>query len=248
MNNQNCFPDLCEFLVKYQNSDDDEAVKSCVVDLRVASGEVPLGDYECLIEFTRLFISVDHEGMDVVSGSLYGDPKRPNEVSRSNQIQEKQEDKGLITGAMELTRKGFTGSGKLERARTQATNRELTLKEEGTDLRVKARPNLRWEVREPSGEPLDSTFLADDKLLALTKKPDANRSYSSLELKVKQRDLRISPVHGDAQTEKRFAGLTTTKKRLLDIFIAKSLSNASYSNQQYRGEILISRCEYNHEE
>jgi hypothetical protein len=248
MDNQNSFPDLCELSAKYHESDEDASIRNCMVDLRIASGEVPLGDHECLIEFMRLFISADHEGMEVVSGSLYGDPKRSNEVSLLNDVHKTKEDKGCISGSLELLPKSIRPKLKLAQETNQVTSQEVRLKDEGTDLRVKARPNLRWEVREPTGVPLDATFLAGDRLLALTKRDGGNRNYSFLELKVKQRDLRISPARGHAKTEKRFSDLTTTKRRILDIFIAKSLSSASYSKQEYRGEILVSRCEFNHEE
>ncbi|MCG7572393.1 hypothetical protein MHM39_02340 [Phaeobacter sp. CNT1-3] len=248
MINQNSFPDLCELLVEYQDNTEDENIQNCMVVLRVSTGEVQLGDHECTVEFNRLYISVDHEGMEVVSGSLFGEPKKPNEVNRTSELAHKRDTKRNSSGALDISRTAFAANSKTEFGYSEAMNQDIIVREEGTELRVKARPNLRWEVREPDGTPLNSTLLLNDRLVAFSKHSTANRRRSSLSLRAKQRDIQIKPHSGDAKTEKLFAYLTTNKKRLLDIFIAKSLHEAATSSQPYRGEILISQCEHDHEE
>ncbi len=116
----------------------------------------------------------------------------------------------------------------------------LTAHDRFVHHRVKALPNLRWEVREADDSRLDGTYLESDSLLRFTRTERANRTALLARATVRQRDVAISQVVKDATSWKYFERFSTTQRRLLDIFIAKSIDSALRGRGQYVGEITLS--------
>jgi len=113
---------------------------------------------------------------------------------------------------------------------------------------VTARPNLRWEISEPKDEFLDGTYMEGQQLFAAALSGKSNRTACTISLKVRQRDLVINQVIRNESALSFFQSLSESQRRLIDIFIAKSLSEATYGNRRYVGEIVLSEAEYQHEE
>lgn len=244
----NSIPDLCELLVRLVEDPEDSSALLCLVDLRIANGEIPLGDEDCRVGFQRLTVSVDTEGVAINPGSRFGEPKKNNSVTISQTVTNQGNKK-----------KGWKTSGGVNQtgvplvkaeAEGECSSGQMTqsiLKDEFSDLRVKARPNGKWEVSEPNGGVLDGTYLEGDQLFSSSPFEGANRSGVTLQVKVKQRDLSVNKLMRNDLGFSFFNRLSEGDKRLVDIFIAKTLSKAVYGKRKYMGEIVLSEFGYEHE-
>jgi hypothetical protein len=244
----NSIPDLCELSVSFLENTEDPNCLDCFLDLRISNGEIPLGEQECKVSFGRLFLSVDTEGMEVLTGSRFGEPTKKNEVMRHKATTSTDQKKSSSS------LKAFFDSNtppqvglKVEQSKSSGVIGSDNVEEKEPDQRVKARPNLRWEVSEPNGEPLDGTYMENESLFTASMAEPSNRRVTSIELKVKQRDLVIDQIVRNNSALSFFSSLTENQQRLIDIFIAKSLSEATYGDRKYTGEIVLSEFEYSHE-
>lgn len=165
----NNLPDLCEFNVQLLRDVETDGDILFVVDLRIHSGEIALGDEECEVCFTKLTISIDLEGLDTPR-KRYGEPKKQNAVklTKSSKQTNKRRKSGSLGFAANL-KKGANFKGGVKASTSTEQEYKLENKEESEHLRVQARPNLRWEITEPDAETLDSTYLEED-ILFQTKK------------------------------------------------------------------------------
>lgn len=77
MNTTNAVSELCELVVRVEPSSARENELDCLVELRLASGDLDLGDETCEISISKLTLSLDLEGASPVPGSRYGDSRRP---------------------------------------------------------------------------------------------------------------------------------------------------------------------------
>lgn len=243
----NSLPDICELEVRLNKVSSDQEEIECVVDLRIHNSEIALGDEECQVCFKKLTISVDLEGLDIVPGSRFGEPRKSNEVSfTKHSTQEKSKEKklgyGLSTafgrGRVDASASANAGSQSLAKHTTSNESREVQV-----HRRVKARPNKRWEVAELDNEPLDDTYLENTVLFRANKAIGSNRERIAAEVKVKQRDLLVNQIRITQSAETFFSRLSINQRRLLDIFIAKSISSALYDGKTYIGEIVVSKFE-----
>tara|TARA_R100000773_G_scaffold29177_1_gene25060 strand:- start:3789 stop:4583 length:795 start_codon:yes stop_codon:yes gene_type:complete len=249
MTSQNSFPDICEFSVSFEPDAEDSNKLSCVVDLRVSCSEVPLGDQECTISFQRLIISVDIEGIDIIPGTRFGEPLKNNSVVKKKTISQaktKTKNRGWSFGGSTKARP--EGAASAENRSSNETSRDTHISEDEKHHRVTAKPNLRLEVIEADDDPLDGTYMEREKLFEAKTKQGGNRTAATLCLKVKQRDLSIGQIIRNESALSFFSVLTENQRRLIDIFIAKSLSNSVYGSRKYVGEIILSEFEYLHEE
>jgi hypothetical protein len=244
----NNIPDLCELSVSFLENTENPNLLDCFLDLRINTGEIPLGEQECTVSFGRLFLSVDKEGMEVLTGSRFGEPTKKNEVMRHKKTASTDEKRsGWSLSALVGSKTPPQVGGKLEHGRSSGVVKSDHVEEKEPHQRVKARPNLRWEVSEPNGEPLDGTYMENESLFTASMAEPSNRRVASIELKVKQRDLVIDQIVRNSSALSFFSNLTENQKRLIDIFIAKSLSEATYGDRKYTGEIVLSEFEYSHE-
>jgi hypothetical protein len=248
MATKNSIPDLCELSVSFREKAEDPNLLDCVLDLRINNGEIPLSDQECQVSFSRLILSVNKEGMDVLPKSRFGEPTKKNEVAKRKETakaEQKKTDWALSIGGGSNSFPKVGGNAEHNNA-SSFTKSEKT-EEEEPHQRVKARPNLRWEVCEPNGEPLDGTYMENESLFTASIAEPSNRRVASIELKVKQRDLLINQISRNNSSITFFKDLTENQRRLIDIFIAKSLSQAVFGDRKYKGEIVLSEFEYTHE-
>lgn len=244
MKTTNSIPEICELEIQVQQPEEKDGDLRCVAEFRLYSGDIPLGDEEFQISISKAVISVELEGLSPTAGTRYGEPRKNNAVCITKSVR-KQTNRGssLIAGgdfnvsAASLSANVVAG-GKIH----DSTEASTTIEANDTfeHLRVRALPNLRWEVSEPDGVPLDGTYLEGDDLVKMQKSDRANRASFRAWVTVKQRDLVIKQIILDTSSRTFFARLNTNQRRLLDIFIAKSLSRALNWGSNYRGEIMLS--------
>lgn len=241
---QNSFPQICEFKVHFEPKEGAEGCLDCIVELRVGRDEVPLGDEDCEIAFRKLTISVANEGLDILTHSRFGEPRKKNAVPLKNETTIIDKGKNIAGWGVNISsNKKPSVAGNLGHEAENATTNSRQYLDEGHYFRVKARPNDRWEVTEPAQQLLDDTYLCGDALFSAKRTKQPNRCRSSLSLKVKQRDLSISGMFADERSKTFFGRMNENQKRLLDIFICKSLSQLAYADRRYAGELVLAEVE-----
>lgn len=240
MSNKNSVSDLCELGVRTVRDETGAEEFHCVAELRLASAELPIGDDDCEVSVSRATIVVDLEGLAPRPGSRFGEPKRKNAVEINKTIKKEVSAGTSFRGeaGIGLTPSSFDARIGARAAFDAASETNATIEANETleHLRVKALPNLRWDVSEYDGTALTDTYLAEDTLVTVNKSDRSNRCSVTTSVTVKQRHLEIRPIE-----QKRFSNLRgNNKQRLLDIFVAKSLSAAISAGGGYRGEIKLS--------
>lgn len=254
MHTKNALPEICELNIRIDTNVHEGEEINCVAEFRLYKGDIPLGDEECEITISKATISINTEGLEPKPGTRYGEPKKKNTVPITKTTQQKNNKKTdyLLSGGMKA---GLDSAiphlaGNASKSGSTEQNSCIETAETTEHLRVRALPNLRWEVSEPKDDPLDGTYLENDTLLSMNRLSGANRTSFTATVTVKQRHLQIRQIIQDDISIKFFNRLSTNQRRLLDIFIAKSLSSALNWKQSYRGEIILSehKCEDEDEE
>lgn len=240
----NSVPEICDLAIRIDQPEEEDGDLKCVAEFRLFKGDLPIGDEECEISISKAMISIDLAGLSPVPGTRYGEPRHNNSVRITKNFA-KQTSRGKSyrlsaeanASASSLLPK-VTASGEVHGSSKAGTDVQATDTTE--HLRVRALPSLRWEVSEPFGDILDGTYLEEDQLVKLQKSDRANQISFCAWVTVKQRDLAINQITLGVSSVSFFARLSTTQRRLLDIFIAKSLSSALNWGGNYRGEIKLS--------
>jgi len=240
----NSVPEICELGILIDQPEEKEGDLRCVAEFRLFRGDLLIGDEECQISISKAMISVELTGLSPAPGTRYGEPRKSNAVRITKSVRT-QTSRARSYGAG-----GSLGVGGSLTVAKAAIGGEIHHScEEGSaieandtfeHLRVRALPNLRWEVSEPDGNVLDGTYLEGDDLVILQKSDRANQVSFRAWVTVKQRDLVINQITLGTPSLSLFGRLSTTQRRLLDIFIAKSLSSALAWGGTYRGEIKLS--------
>lgn len=244
MNTRNAVSELCELVIRVVPSDSPEGQLDCIVELRLASGDVDLGEESCVISISKLTLCLDLEGAIPVPGSRFGEPRKQHTSEMDRVItQENQVAKAFRASAgAELDTNGpalgASASGEVKASVRRET--VLTTNDRLVHHRVRALPNLRWEVREADDSRLDGTYLESDSLMRFTRAERANRTAVLARATVRQRDVVISQVVRDSFSFKYFDRFNPTQRRLMDIFIAKSIDSALRGSGKFVGEITLS--------
>lgn len=241
---QNNFPDICEFELRMKNKSDRSVEFDCLADFRVRAEEITLGDEECEVFFVKATISLQLEGFDPIPGSRFGEPKKVNVVERTEECRAATSNSRDVTieGGVKLGWSGLSANGgmnyNMTKSDSQGSSSQLNFS--SNHYRVKAIPNLKWEITEHDGSMLNETYLESDQLISLTERSKANRRMVSVDVSVKQRDLRIEMVRKGV-TAGVLGKINNTQRKLLDIFIAKSINSKIPGAGQYQGGIKLSQ-------
>ncbi len=244
MNTTNSIPEICELGIRIVSAPDQEGCLICAAELRLHNGDIQLGDEVCEVSVSKLTISIDLEGLEPVPGSRHGEPRRPNAtridrtVTQTNAAGKSY--KAASDASLNTTTPALRASAGGEISGSTAHETALTVHDQDEHLRVRAIPSLRWEVSEPDGAQLSGTYLNGESLLGLARAERANRSSLSVRVGVRQRDLNINHVVTGVASLNFFNKIGNTQKRLLNIFITKSLSAAVSGSGKYLGEIILS--------
>ncbi len=229
--------------MRLQSSQADVVEYDCLTDLRIRVEEIPLGSDECEIYFVKATIAMVLEGFEPISGSRYGEPKKDNVVERVRRDSESLSVAKEMSAAagLEASFDSLCVNGSFVAGANSSKSINLTKESTSHDnhYRVKAVANLKWEITEHDGSALCETYLESDRLVALRERSKINRKYISVDISIKQRDLRI-----ENSTKGLAAGvlgrLTGNQKRLFDIFIAKSINSKTPEAGTYSGAIKLS--------
>lgn len=247
MNTKNAVSELCELIIRVEPSAAYEGELDCIVELRLASGDVDLGDETCVISISKLTLTLDLEGVKPVPGSRFGEPRR-QPIAEMDRVVTQQNEvatafKASANANLDIIGPslGASASGEVKASVLHGT--VLTAHDRFVHHRVKALPNLRWEVREADDSRLDGTYLESDRLVRFTRTERPNRTALLARATVRQRDVEIGQVVRDTFSWKCFERFSTTHRRLLDIFIAKSIDSALRGPGKYVGEITLSSAD-----
>ncbi|HMQ97035.1 hypothetical protein [uncultured Paracoccus sp.] len=244
MNTTNAVSELCELVVRVEPSSARENELDCLVELRLASGDLDLGDETCEISISKLTLSLDLEGASPVPGSRYGDSRRPPTTELDRVVTQKNHvAKGFRASAnatLDTTGPSLGASASGEMNASVQRDTVLTSRDLLVHHRVKALPNLRWEVREADDSPLNDTYLESDSLVRFARAERANRTTVLARATVRQRDVAIDQVVKDKLSLRYFTRISRTQRRLMEIFILKSIDSALRGTGKYVGEITLS--------
>lgn len=246
MSTTNSVTELCELVVRVKAAPDQDGELDCLVELRLALGDIELEDETCEISISKLTIALDLEGVSEVLGSRYGEPRKmPVEMERTV-IQTNTSGKSFkASGAAKIDMTGPALGASISGDAEIGVRREATLRAQDTFLHqhVTAAPNLRWEVREHDDGVLRGTYLDGQRLLRVTRAERANRSALIARATVKQKDVSIDQVVHSALALRFFRRPDVTRRRLMDIFIKKTLDAAIRGGGKFAGQIVLSKAE-----
>lgn len=253
MSTTNSVTELCELVVRVEAAPDRDGELDCLVELRLAAGDIELEEETCEISISKITIALDLEGVSEVPGSRYGEPRKtPVEMERAV-VQTNTSAKGFkASGAAKFDVTGPALGASISGDAEIVVRKEATLRSQDTFLHqhVTAAPNLRWEVREHDDSVLRGTYLDGQSLLRVTRAERANRSALIARATVKQKDVSIDQIVHSALALRYLRRPDATRRRLMDIFIKKSLDAAIRGGGKFTGQIVLSKAEIDlaHEE
>lgn len=246
MSTSNFVTEICELVVRVASTVDREGELECLVELRLAGDDIELGDEACEVSISKLTIALDLEGVSAVPGTRYGEPRKvPVELERIV-VQTNNASKTFkLAGGAKLDVTGPTLGVSTTGDLQVGVEKVTTLKSHDTLIHrhVTALPNLRWEVREHDDGVLRGTYLEGDCLVRLTRAERVNRSAVVARATVKQRDVKISQVMQSAVSLPFFRRQNHTQRKLMELFIKKTLDAAIRGAGKFSGEIILSAAE-----
>jgi hypothetical protein len=242
---QNSLPDLLELLARTGKASPGKSIDLCV-DLRGAIAELEGPDgISFQVGLRRAWLSVEVSGLNVVPGSRYGEPTKPNDIAIKEEFSNQQatSTQGHLGGTAQLSASSRDMAGKasldagIKRSAKNSSVISATSSEVVHHIRVKARGNLMWEITDsPRLSTLDATYLNDCVLCRLAPVKGANAKTAALSVYAKQKDIMLK-----ADKEGRlFSFKSTNHEKMLKILIAKAISQTGVG---FNGVITFSTSE-----
>jgi hypothetical protein len=234
---QNAVPDLVELIARLDISGSAEQCSALKVDLRVGSVEI---DEECInfkVSANRLILDINVEGCEISPGTRFGEPVKANNIVIKKTSSTEASKNHNLRGNIEakIGTRDFDPSIEIDGgggAESKAMTR-IEVSEEEVLLRVRAKPNSRWEVQEPDCKTeLSGTYLNDTQLCQLKATMAANRVGFNAKIICNQRDLLFYISGGPISR-------ALNKSRMMGIVVAKAISG----DQQYKGRLVLSEVE-----
>jgi hypothetical protein len=238
---QNIFPELCEFHARVESVDPSTGDVS--VRFNLAFGECEVKDTDShtwRVALNTAHVKLHPNGSEIDPIGKWGEEIKGPLVSRSVETSASEKtiryngEMGLKATSTELGASLGVG-GAVEGKTTLTKTAEATVEE--VQNRVVARPGNTWQVNSIKEDALTGTYMADQKLCGIKMSKGANRSTVGAFVIARQRDLVVELVDGsafDAITERLKSLGSKSKKRILDILVAKGLT------QQIANDTLIS--------
>lgn len=164
------------------------------VDFRASTFEYTLDEFTVEIGFKRVWIHLQCDGVEIVSGARFGEPlKNIGELVREDT--EKTTNKSAMASVksdLSVSSKTGVGAG-ISAAGEGKIQKSVSRRETTSNERVKtgvvAKPNGKWMVDEGNNEPLVGTYLMGDTICSVKPKKDSNRHYYKLVLTTTKKDL-----------------------------------------------------------
>jgi len=196
------------------------------------------------VALKRVFLDLNLDGLDPVSGTRVGEPVKDNEAEAKRKTSEEVIKQGEAHAKMGVsadpTKLGGSLSAGIEGKAAAKTVQSTTSTEKVSHLKVKARPNLKWEVTESAQlDELDGTYLKGVKgppLCKVITKKGANSRSVQIDAIVKQRDVILRAL----KDRRLISFRNPTQEMMMKILIAKALAGSS---SKFNGVIGFSRSE-----
>lgn len=224
---KNSLPDLIEVIARVADTNE-LSNKDIRVELRINSITLLTDDFlEFVVQLDKAKLALDLDGFDVLPGSRYGEPTKPNDVSVERRLTNEQTRQGEVSGNLQVdlsAQPTASIGGKVAGSATSRTTESVSSQQTYSLLRVKARGNLTWEISEPGdvSQPLGDTYLNDDVLCKIKAAPGANMLAVKLEAFAHKRDIRITPVSKFT----RFSFKSKNHEKMFTALVAKLLGHA----------------------
>ena len=233
---RNFVEELVELRVGMQAPNDPSRPFGVTAVLRVAHGDIADGDRLIPVAITALDVILKLSGFEPADEAIYGEIPKSNEIVRTLQTEIKTQKSGTLEGKAGVAL-GLAGvvpslSGSIKGKIEQQVATGTKYKETVTTTRVTARPNHRWEVREPDGRPLNDSFLTGQTLCSLNRRTGANQMEVTAFAAVKQRDL----IFGEKRRPTFFQD--KLREKLTRVFIAKCINGGG---EQFDGRVILSK-------
>ena len=225
-NDTNSLPDLLELLLKVVPSKGKAKGFDILPELRITKGIVEGDDDLCFeVALRRVWLDLNLDGFEPISGTRFGEPVKDNEAEvkrkTSHEVVKQGEAHASIGLSVTPSKVGGSLSGGAKGKAAAKTVHSTTSTEKISHLKVKARPNLKWEITDSLQlDELDGTYLEGnqgDPLCKVSAKTGANLKSVQLDATVRQRDVVLR-----AQKEKRLISFRNpTQEKMIKILIAK---------------------------
>lgn len=225
-NDNNSLPDLIEVITRVADTNE-LSNKDVRVELRINSITLVADDFlEFVVQLDKAKLALDLDGFDVLPGSRFGEPTKPNDVSVEHRLTNEHTRQGEVSGNVQVElspQPTASFGGKIAGSAASKTTESTSSQQTYSLLRVKARGNLTWEISEPGegGKPLADTYLNDDILCKIKATPGANMLAVKLEAFAHKRDIRITPV----SKLKRFSFKSKNHEKMFAALVGKSLGH-----------------------
>lgn len=243
--NQNSIHDLAELLVFLEAGDGASSSLELSTEIRIASADIDDldTDISLTVSLRRAWLHLDLEGFNVSPQGRHGDSVIQSSAVATTTTAVTTGSfsaGGSLSGAadVETPKIGFKGSASVGGAFEQKDVLQMQGLQDELHIPVKARPNNRWEITKFNNGLLDGTFMNGSILCQIKHSNSANRHAGSLTLEVSQKDLILQ-----AREQSRISFFSNNKKKLLGIFIAKSMS----IDANYNGKIVLCKSEWEDE-
>jgi hypothetical protein len=244
--NNNSLPDLLELVVRLDESPDNPELTDIKVELRIATTDLNgPEDLNFTVGLKRAWLSLDLLGLELVPGSRFGEPTKPNQVAFESKFsKESTMHASAVAGAslkLGAAPTGLSASAATEIGGKRSTDSKTTSSRSATEteahIRVKARGNLKWEVSEPpQTNTLDATYLDNEVICRAKAARGANAMSISMIAYARQRDVILELNRKGIS----FGFPSKNHEKMMKILISKAISS---SNEKYNGTITLSESE-----
>lgn len=251
---ENAIPNLANLRIELVK----QAANSTAVhaELRIGKGDFAVDGVVFEVGLKEATLSLDLSGYEIQMGERFGDPLIDNETrgssTQENVVTKESGHRGGVLASASAGRDGANSTSIDVEATAARSNKSVTIdrtERKTTHHVVRANPNDNWTIRNRnSEEPLNATYLKGDELCLLEPVAGANALSATAGLLVRQRDLYIEVVKNPGFMSRLKGDMGRTKKKLMNILVAKSLQKNATPEEEYTGTILLSKCERSHED
>lgn len=240
---QNPFDALAELELNCGPKQDLFSDTDIFAELRIDEDEIEIEGFFVTIGVSRALLALDVWGCEVLPGSRLNDRSKASVHSKLVDSRTKNANRALTAGGKATPSSGSVNMGGSISAQSSDGRNVQHTHEWATNF-VVCRPGKRWQIHDPvdvdrSGV-LSGTFVANERLCAVSSRPDANLVEIQGSLSVRRRDFVTSPEGNMVARELR---KRTHQDKFIKAILAKSIvenSNQSASENQ-TGRIILAK-------
>tara|TARA_B100000378_G_scaffold275657_1_gene272114 strand:+ start:321 stop:1088 length:768 start_codon:yes stop_codon:yes gene_type:complete len=251
--NKNVLPEIVELKSYLSASSENNDELELRVEFGAFSDDIEIDQDIINVGISRINISLDFEGFDIVPASKYAmelvEDRREQEVevTRSSGVEVISNVKKGAGGEIKIGPLDYGGGIGLHRENMKLQKQNMVQSERETykssTRSVMAIGNDQWKITDPAGGSLNGTYMNDISLCRMRdSRSSSNRRAVALTAYSRQRDIDIN-FHRDGI----FSKLSNNKNKILKILITKSLSKID-RDRLYDGHVVFSQSNISDEE